>query len=101
MSDSKGFCKNCKKVHDWAHDDAEHLNCVPPLNVLRFGDHVIPREYRDALHAFSKSITICNRFYNTEEVVGSFLGHNPHFPSCAEWGDQQVQNRLMSDSDDE
>jgi hypothetical protein len=76
MSDSQGLCCTCATVHDWEFE--EHLECVPPLNVLRFGDYLIPRAYRDALHAFSG-------IYITEEVVGSFLGHNPHFPSWLAW----------------
>tara|TARA_B110000027_G_scaffold36528_1_gene40430 strand:+ start:2091 stop:2321 length:231 start_codon:yes stop_codon:yes gene_type:complete len=62
--------------HDFA--TAEVLDCVPPIGVLQFGEHAIDPRYRDALHSRFP-------FYTTEEVVGSFLGHNPYFPSQEEW----------------
>lgn len=46
--------------------------------MLHFGEHQISKEYRAALYQFAA-------IYTTEEVVGSFLGHNPHFPSQTRW----------------
>lgn len=28
-------------------------------------------------------------FYTIEEIVGSYLGHNPYFPSQADWLEQR------------
>ena len=80
VDNSRGYCAGCNKEHDWAQD--EYFGCVPPRNVLRFGEYVIPRAYRDALYKFAPH-------YNTEEVMGSYLGHNPRFPSCSDWEEEQ------------
>lgn len=70
-------CPTCgKNAHNFT--DEEVLNCVPPKNVLRFGDFEINRAYRDEL--FLKHPN-----YTAEEIMGSFLGHNPIFPSQDEW----------------
>ncbi len=70
-------CPSCgKNAHDFRTEEA--LNCVPPKDVLRFGDYEIDRSYRNAL--FSKFPN-----YTAEEIVGSFLGHNSIFPSQEEW----------------
>lgn len=71
-----GYCEKCKKHHNWRLD--EHMDCVPPAHVLRFGDNVLDPTYRNAL------LEHCAE-YTTEEIVGSFLGHNPHFPSQGDW----------------
>jgi len=91
MSDSNGHCNACGTVHDWMI--AEHLSCVPPLNVLRFGTYNIPRAYRDALYQYAP-------YYCTEEVVGSFLGHNPSFSSYDDWANAQRESE-SEDSESE
>ena len=74
-------CQTCgQKAHDFSKEEA--FNCVPPKDVLIFGDFEIDKEYREALY---------NKypFYTTEEVVGSYLGHNPHYPSQSSWLDEK------------
>merc|ERR1711972_431631 len=76
-SDAIAHCNRCGKYHDW--DKGKYLDCRPPLSVLRFGGTIIlDRSYRAALDAF------CS-LYTTEEIVGSYLGRNPHFPSQEKW----------------
>jgi len=84
------FCDACNKKHDWRKE--EYMECKPPLSVLCFGEYKIDPAYRLALYNHGS-------YYNTEEVVGSFLGHNPHFPSQEEWIEQQ--NEESSDQDGE
>ena len=85
MSESrKDKCNTCgEKAHDLRIEEA--LNCVPSSDVLQFGDYKIGKSYRKALY---------EKFplYTAEEIVGSFLGYNPYFPSQDEW--------LVSDDDD-
>ncbi len=70
-------CPTCgKKAHNFELEEA--LDCVPPKNVLKFGEFVIDKKYRNALYRKYP-------FYNAEEIVGSFLGHNPFFPSQRMW----------------
>jgi len=77
-------CETCgKSAHDFANEEV--LDCVPPRDVLRFGQYEINKEYREALY---KEFP----FYTAEEVVGSYLGHNPNFPSEGEWLDQQTED---------
>ncbi|MBN2595707.1 hypothetical protein [Labilibaculum sp.] len=77
----KDTCLTCgKQAHDFANEEA--LNCVPPREILIFGEYVIDKQYRDALF---EEFPI----YTTEEVVGSYFGHNPYFPSQDEWLDSK------------
>ena len=46
---------------------------VPPLDVVRLGDVVMDREYREALYRE-------HPHYTAEEIVGTYLGHNPMYP---------------------
>lgn len=70
-------CPTCGKTeHNFLIEEA--FECVPPRGVLNFGSYVIDKEYREALFEEFP-------MYNTEEVVGSYLGHNPYFPSQAVW----------------
>ena len=80
------FCDLCNKRHDWRKQ--EYMECKPPLSVLCFGKYKIDPAYRLALYKHGSD-------YNTEEVVGSFLGHNPYFPSEETW--MQQQNEEPSD----
>ena len=36
-SDSVGYCSSCVTKHNWAID--EHLDYIPPPNVVKFGDY--------------------------------------------------------------
>ena len=60
------------RVSDLALDE------VPPSNVLRLDNHIINRRYRAALYER-------HPWYTVEEIVGSHLGYNPHFPSEEVW----------------
>jgi hypothetical protein len=71
------ICESCGKMaHDFSTEDG--FECVPPKDVLTFGPYTISKEYRNALY---KEFPM----YTTEEVVGSYLGHNPFFSSEGEW----------------
>ena len=70
-------CPTCRKIaHDFAKEEA--LNCVPPPSVLQFGSYTIDSQYRAELYK-------THPYFTTEEIVGSFLGHNPHWPSQEKW----------------
>lgn len=70
-------CPTCgKKAHDFEKEEA--LNCVPPKEVLKFGEYQIDKKYRKALY---KEFPM----YTSEEVVGSYLGCNPYFLSQNVW----------------
>lgn len=70
-------CPSCgKKAHNFELEEA--FNCVPPKEVLKFGAYIIDNKYRKTLYKE-------HPYYNSEEVVGSFLGHNPYFPGQEEW----------------
>lgn len=70
---------------DSESDHEEYFNRVPPPEKCDFGDYRIDPDYRKELY---KQFP----FYTGEEIVGSYLGYNPHFPSQEEW--------LESTSDD-
>ncbi|MCQ4140606.1 hypothetical protein [Chryseobacterium sp. EO14] len=73
-------CITCgKKGHDFEKEEA--MDCVPPEEVLKFGKYEINKEYRKALYSQYP-------FYTVEEVVGSYLGHNPNFSSQDSWFEQ-------------
>ena len=55
---------------------------VPLPEVLTFGEYTIDARYRAALYADYP-------FYTVEEIVGSYLGHNPYYPSQEIWLDLQ------------
>lgn len=58
--------------------DEEHLARVPPPEQLEFGSYVLDEEYKRKLYEEFP-------YYTSEEIVGTFLGHNPHFPSQVAW----------------
>ena len=55
---------------------------VPPPDQYIFGEYHIDPEYRKLLYGEYP-------FYTGEEIVGSYLGYNPYFPSEQEWLEQQ------------
>ncbi len=81
MANLSGKCPTCgKKAHDFEKE--EILVCVPPKEVLEFGQYKIDKEYREALY---KEFPM----YTAEEVVGSYLGYNPYFPCQDDWLEEQ------------
>jgi len=71
------FCFHCRKQHDWRQKD-ENMTCISPLSVLMLNEYEIDPTYRQNL--YQKCM-----LYNTAEILSSFLGHNPHFPSQEQW----------------
>lgn len=70
------------------------MNCIPAFHVLRFGNHTLSKPYRAALYTYCP-------YFTTEEVVGSFLGHNPNFPSQQKWEElQRNKRRRQNDASD-
>ena len=72
--------KRCPTCGEPAHNFSkeEILDCIPPKSVMKFGEYRIRKTYRNALY-------LAHPNYTTREVVGSFLGHNPIFPSQEDW----------------
>lgn len=58
------------------NDDS--LNSIPPKHILQFGPYKIDPNYREALFKAYPRYTI-------EEIIGSFIGYNPNFPSQEDW----------------
>ncbi|MCF2221096.1 hypothetical protein H9Q08_17555 [Chryseobacterium sp. PS-8] len=80
----KDKCNTCgKKAHDFEKE--EIMDCVPPVDVLKFGKYEIDKEYRQALYSLYP-------FYTAEEVVGSYLGNNPNFRGQDSWFEQQKRD---------
>lgn len=81
-------CPSCgKKAHNFEKEQV--LDCIPPINVLKFGKYQLNKEYREALFEEYP-------FYVAEEIVGSFLGKNNLFPSQEDW-----LSEIEEDVDDE
>jgi|2_EtaG_2_1085320.scaffolds.fasta_scaffold07162_2 hypothetical protein len=59
-----------------------NLDTVPPKNQTTFHvqgiTHHINPEYKDELYASAS-------YYTIEEIMGSYLGYNPYFPSYESW----------------
>ena len=80
-------CETCGELaHNYELE--EHFECVPPRSVLVFGDYVISADYREALYTQFP-------IYNSEEVVGSYLGYNPWFLSEPRWLEASEEDRRM------
>ena len=65
---------------EWEDTDTDVSECkedeenmIPPQDVVKFGDVEMDREYREALYRE-------HPYYTAEEIVGTYLGHNPHYP---------------------
>ena len=72
------YCQSCG---EFSHDDfvsLEALGCVPPPDILCFGDFLINKAYRRALLEHSPNYTV-------DEIVGTCLGLNDTFPSHTIW----------------
>jgi len=68
----KSQCISCgEPAHNFKKD--EFLNCIPPANIVEFGTIKIKPSYRKKL--FQKHPN-----YTVEEIVGTYLGHNPYYP---------------------
>lgn len=95
-NDGIAYCASCARDHDWTlyrckglggpkddryskrHQLAPSHFCVPPLTVVQFGECTMTGGYRAALFA-------SNRLLQTEEIVSTFYGSNPYFPSHENW----------------
>ena len=75
---------------DFANE--EILDAIPPRERLQFGPHTIDQTYRDAMFDEFPD-------YTAEEVVGSFLGKNPHFPSQDDSEVDQIRARAREDEE--
>lgn len=62
----------------------EHL--VPPFDQLCFGPYTLDAEYKAAIYQRFP-------FYTFEEIVGSYLGYNPHFKSYNEWMKERKEEK--------
>lgn len=83
------ICKSCgKKMHNFQKEKA--LLCVPPKNVLTFGDYHINKDYRDDLFQAHPNYTV-------EEILRTFLGMNGNFKGYDEW---LKEREYLSDSED-
>ena len=81
----KTLCRTCGlKKHRFNKEI--HLACVPNFAVQKICGVKIPRAYRRDLYAFSD-------FYTGEEILGSYLGHNPYFPSYADWKKLGIEDK--------
>lgn len=61
---------------------------IPLPETLTFGQHTIDARYRAALYAEYP-------FYTIEEIVGSYLGNNPYYPSQEVWIDLQDNSSTL------
>lgn len=76
-------------------DVDEKMSQVPPPDVLEFGPYALDEEYRRALYEEYPC-------YTTEEIIGTFLGHNPYFPSQVAWQNaRRAQSLFRKRSDSE
>lgn len=86
--------ENCHNFESHNFESEEFLYCVPPPETLKFGNYVLSQEYKEAL--FDEY-----PFYTAEEVVGSFLGHNPYFPSQDEWEEEKEAEENEAEENEE
>jgi len=85
----RSSCESCgQDEHNYATEEA--LACVPPRDALQFGPHRLDPAYRAALYEHFP-------FYTSEEIVGSFLGENPYWPSQETWLAPDDEQLLSSD----
>ncbi len=64
-------------IGEW-NPDQKYLDRVPSPKTCKFGPYQIDPKYR-------KEIYKRFPFYTIEEIVGSYLGHNPYFQSQHDW----------------
>lgn len=85
---SWGQCAKCNHAHSFAVDALQIADCVPPKNVLQFGDDVLPKDYREELYATHPTFTVA-------EVLGCFFGEAPEriFPSGEAFKQQKRANK--------
>ena len=86
--------KNSHSFESHNFEEEEFLYCVPPPETLKFGNYVLSKEYKEALFDDYP-------FYTAEEVVGSFLGHNPYFPSQDEWEEEREEEKRSQYNEEE
>jgi len=68
--------------------DDEMLSRVPTSEQLGFGLYVLDKVYKRELYEKYP-------YYTTEEIIGSFLGYNPHFPSQVAWANARLPQSLF------
>jgi len=71
--------------------DIDEEQSIPSKDVLVFGDYHIPADYRSELYKYAS-------FYTAEEIVGTFIGHDPVFPSYSKWND--TQNKVLCNDEE-
>jgi hypothetical protein len=77
------FPATIKIMTEWTH---EELYRVPSMEEVVFGEYTLDRDYRESMESF----------YNCVDVVGTYLGHNPDYPSQETWLERR---RWGSDSE--
>ena len=82
----------CGEYHDFEQEECSM--CIPPKEVLIFGSYHIDSVYREELY------NECP-FYTTEEIVGSYIGENPNYPSYDIWRIQRDSYRACMDEEEE
>lgn len=61
---------------------------VPPVQQLEFGSTVLDKLYRKELYEEFPHYTV-------EEIIGTYLGHNPFFPSQTAWRNRRQPQSLF------
>lgn len=84
------ICESCGYFHPCEYELSIQLQAVPERHVLQFGPYSLYQDYREALYNHWPEAT-------TEEIIGTFLGFNPIFPSQQCWINMQC---LTSDESD-
>ena len=51
---------------------------VPPHDALEIGDYYLNPGFKEAVYQKFP-------YYTAEEIIGTYLGHNPYFPSQNQW----------------
>lgn len=64
------------------------MSKVPPPNQLEFDPFELDEEYKRELYEKFP-------YYTEEEIVGTFLGRNPYFPSQVAWENARRPKRLF------
>jgi hypothetical protein len=83
------FCEACGYFHPSEYDLSFDTQAVPERDVLEFGPYWLSEDYREALYNDWPNATV-------EEIIGTFLGYNPLFPSHQAW----VNMNTRSDESD-
>ena len=66
---------------------------VPHCQQLHFDSYVLDEVYKEELYKEFPHYTV-------EEIIGTYLGHNPYFPSQIAWQNSRQSQRLFSKRED-